>query len=185
MGVTWPEQYTLPGSTYVPNSVLPVLIYRNVLPTPVDPELTKNICEGNGWEKRGEWGEIRIPHFHPNTHECYAIIRGSSRLALGRAREDEGTDGVEVDVCVGDVIVIPAGVSHRSLRSGGGFRYIGVYPKDAPRWRNNHCKGEESMKALAEEIKNVPVPNFDPVFGANGPLSKIWKSKLVGVRAKI
>jgi hypothetical protein len=20
---------------------------------------------------QGEWGEITIPHFHPNTHECY------------------------------------------------------------------------------------------------------------------
>ena len=41
------------------------------------------------------------------------------------------------------------------------------------------------MRALAEEIKNVPVPDFDPVFGANGPLSRIWKSKLAGYRAKI
>lgn len=58
-----------------------------------------------------------------------AIIRGSSRLALGRAKKNEGTDGVEVDICAGDVIVIPAGVSHRSLNSEDGFRYIGVYPE--------------------------------------------------------
>ena len=64
---------------------------------------------------------------------CIAIIRGSSRLALGRAKEDKGTDGVEVDVCMGDVIVIPAGVSHRSLRSDDGFRYIGVYPEVSQR----------------------------------------------------
>lgn len=57
--------------------------------------------------------------------------------------------------------------------------------QEAPRWRNNHCNGEESMDALAEEISNVPVPNYDPVFGENGPLCQIWKSKLVGVRAKI
>lgn len=58
-----------------------------------------------------------------------AVIRGNTRLALGRAKDDNGTDGVEVDIGVGDVIVIPAGVSHRSLRSEGEFRYIGVYPK--------------------------------------------------------
>ncbi|KAJ4982605.1 cupin domain protein [Stagonosporopsis vannaccii] len=185
MGIMWPEQYTLASSQFVPNNVFPALIYRGALPIPVDQELAENICERNGWEKRGEWGEIRIPHFHPNTHECYAIIRGESRLALGRAKENKGTDGIEVDVGVGDVIVIPAGVSHRSLRSKGGFRYIGVYPKEAPRWRNNHCNGEESMDALAKEINNVPVPKYDPLFGENGPLCQTWKSKLVEVRAKI
>jgi uncharacterized protein YjlB len=61
--------------------------------------------------------------------DCEAIIRGSSRLALGRAKDVEATDGIEVNIRTGDVIVIPAGVSHRSLKSEEGFRYIGVYPE--------------------------------------------------------
>jgi uncharacterized protein YjlB len=60
---------------------------------------------------------------------CAAIIRGSSRLALGRSKEHDATDGIEVNIRTGDVIVIPAGVSHRSIESEEGFRYIGVYPK--------------------------------------------------------
>jgi uncharacterized protein YjlB len=60
---------------------------------------------------------------------CAAIIRGSSRLALGRSKEHDAIDGIEVNIHTGDVIVIPAGVSHRSLQSEEGFRYIGVYPK--------------------------------------------------------
>ncbi|KAI8933129.1 hypothetical protein NX059_009770 [Plenodomus lindquistii] len=176
MALSWPEQYSLPKTTHVPNSDLPALIYRNVLPRPVDSDVTKRLCESNGWEKRGEWGAITIPHFHPNTHECYAIIRGQSRLALGRAKPNEGTDGVEVDVSEGDVIVVPAGVSHRSLSSDDDFWYIGVYPKDAPRWRNNHCEGDESMEDLFKEIRNVAVPNSDPVYGARGPLCQIWTS---------
>lgn len=39
------------------------------------------------------------------------------------------TGGVEVDVRVGDVVVVPAGVSHKSLTAQDGYRYIGVYPK--------------------------------------------------------
>jgi uncharacterized protein YjlB len=61
-----------------------------------------------------------------------AIIRGSSRLVLGRPRPIDGQElegGVEVDVHTGDVVVVPAGVSHRSLTSEGGYRYIGVYPE--------------------------------------------------------
>ncbi|KAF2123429.1 hypothetical protein P153DRAFT_391522 [Dothidotthia symphoricarpi CBS 119687] len=176
MATTWPEQYTLPKTTNVPNSILPALIYRNVLPASINSELAKQFCENNDWEKRGEWGEIKIPHFHPNTHECYAIIRGTSRLALGRAKQDAGTDGVEVDVSAGDVVVVPAGVSHRSLSSNDGYRYIGVYPKAAPRWRNNHCEGDESMEELSVEINNVAIPDSDPVFGLHGPLCQIWKA---------
>jgi hypothetical protein len=52
MAVTWPEQYALSSSTHVPNNILPALIYRDVLPVPVNPELSKRLCEGNGWEKR-------------------------------------------------------------------------------------------------------------------------------------
>ena len=58
-----------------------------------------------------------------------AIIRGSSRLALGRSKEHAAIDGIEGNIRTGDVIVIPAGVSHRSIESEEGFRYIGVYPK--------------------------------------------------------
>jgi hypothetical protein len=63
-----------------------------------------------------------------------AIIQGSSRLVLGRQKPSDGqesTDGVEIDVETGDVVVVPAGVSHRSLdgSSKGGYKYIGVYPE--------------------------------------------------------
>lgn len=61
-----------------------------------------------------------------------AVVRGESRLVLGRQKpigEDETTEGVEFDVAPGDVIVVPAGVSHRSITSKDGYRYIGVYPK--------------------------------------------------------
>lgn len=57
-----------------------------------------------------------------------AILQGSSKLALGRERLGT-TGGAEIDVRAGDVIVVPAGVSHRSLSEDGGYRYIGVYPE--------------------------------------------------------
>jgi uridine phosphorylase len=61
-----------------------------------------------------------------------AVIQGESRLVLGRPKPsdgEEGTGGIEVDVSAGDVVVVPAGVSHRSLTSSGAYRYIGVYPE--------------------------------------------------------
>ena len=49
-------------------------------------------------------------------------------LALGREGDESAQGGVEVEVKAGDVIVVPAGVSHRSLNAEN-YRYIGVYPK--------------------------------------------------------
>ncbi|PSN60161.1 hypothetical protein BS50DRAFT_210709 [Corynespora cassiicola Philippines] len=174
--VVFPEQYHLRRTTNVPNNPLPALIYRDVLPKSLDPEQIKDLCEANGWEKRGEWGAITTAHFHPNTHECYAIWRGKSRLVLGRPKGDDSDDGAEIDVSAGDVVVVPAGVSHRSLTSSDGYRYIGVYPKAAPKWRNIFCKGEEPIEKLEEEISKVGLPDSDPVYGLDGPLPQIWKS---------
>lgn len=64
-----------------------------------------------------------------STDQITAIFQGKSRLILGREQEDTAPGGVEVDVEAGDVIVIPAGVSHRSLTSEDDYRYIGVYPE--------------------------------------------------------
>lgn len=54
------------------------------------------------------------------------IFQGNSTLLLGKIEDGEG---VEVDVCAGDVIVLPAGTAHSSLESYDDYRYIGVYPK--------------------------------------------------------
>jgi uncharacterized protein YjlB len=52
MTVADPEQYPLRPTTNVPNNPLPALVYRNVLPTPLDSESAKQLCESHGWEKR-------------------------------------------------------------------------------------------------------------------------------------
>lgn len=69
------------------------------------------------------------PLHHTNTIDLIAIFQGGSRLALGRERHETATGGVEIDVRAGDVVVVPAGVSHRSLSVYGDYRYIGVYPE--------------------------------------------------------
>ena len=76
-------------------------------------------------------GEILIRHFHPNSHEGYGFIQGSSTLHLGVANGDENDNaGVKVTVNAGDVIVLPAGTAHSSINgsSTDDYSYIGVYP---------------------------------------------------------
>jgi len=88
---------------------------------------------------------------------------------------DDEKCGKEVDVGVGDVIVLPAGVAHCSLSFEEGYEYVAVYPKGSPHWDNNWCKaGPSWTNAKAAKARAVPVPDQDPVFGLNGPLAKLW-----------
>ncbi|KAI1442736.1 hypothetical protein F5Y02DRAFT_395448 [Annulohypoxylon stygium] len=171
---TEPETYYLEPTQFVPNSKLPVLVYRNVLPQPYDEITTQVFLERNQWLKGGTWGAIPKHHFHPNTHECYAVFQGSSTLLLGVGPNEDAGKGHEVLMKAGDVIILPAGVSHCSRDFQDDYRYVGVYPKGAPKWKNEYCKDESRCRELREEAESVEMPVSDPVRGHMGPLNKLW-----------
>ncbi|KAJ4266272.1 hypothetical protein NW762_004256 [Fusarium torreyae] len=175
------EKYYLKPTPHCPNNVFPVLVYRGVLPEPVDEASATRILERNGWEKKGTWGTITVKHYHPNTHECYGVIQGESELIFGVGGADDPELGVKVLVRVGDVIVVPAGVAHASVDEDDKskdesewYRYIGVYPVGLPQYRFDLATEPLSEKSdLVEESRNVPIPQ-DPVSGDGGPLRRIW-----------
>jgi uncharacterized protein YjlB len=81
-----PEAYHFSPTPHVPNSILPVLIYRNMLPANPTAASTRDALEKNSWLQGGVFKTYRAHHFHSVTHECYAIFKGSSRLLLGAGR---------------------------------------------------------------------------------------------------
>lgn len=120
-------------------------------------------------------------HYHPNVHEAYAVIQGSSTLVLGLdvAREpDLGANYVQVFVSVGDVIVIPAGVSHRSKLFDKDYRYLAAYPEEGEKWKlvSKLVLASEQYNALKYQVmaNGVAVPRCDPVYEKGG-LVEIWK----------
>ncbi|ORX93203.1 hypothetical protein BCR34DRAFT_500097 [Clohesyomyces aquaticus] len=173
-----PESYLFAPTPHVPNSRLPVLIYRSVLPANPTAASTRATLEKNAWTQGGVFKTYRAHHFHSVTHECYAVFKGESRLLLGRGPLDREEDGgaVEVDLRRGDVIVLPAGVSHCSVSSDGEYEYVGLYPEGSPHWDNNFCKaGTEETEKKASIAGAVPIPAEDPVYGKDGPLVEIWR----------
>lgn len=126
-----PEQYHIKSATpYVPNSPLPVLIYRSCLPLFPSSATVCETIEPNNWLKGGVFKHYGSHHFHSVTHECYAVFKGHSKLLLGRGPLDpESDDDLIVDVNEGDAIVLPAGVAHCSLSSSDDYEYVGLYPK--------------------------------------------------------
>ncbi|KAI5459341.1 hypothetical protein BGZ63DRAFT_491549 [Mariannaea sp. PMI_226] len=169
-----PEVYRLTQTDFVPNSRLPVIVYRNVLPRPLDETSTTQFLEKNEWIKGGTWGAIQRHHFHPNTHECYGVFSGSSVLLLGVGPTEDESLGHQIQMEAGDVIVLPAGVSHCSKDFNNDYRYVGVYPKGSPRWKNEYGKVKDTCQMLREQAESISIPDHDPVLGQNGPLCELW-----------
>jgi uncharacterized protein YjlB len=166
MSAAQPQALLLePGET-MPNSVLPVLIYRGVFGDDVADKAAKfsALFETNGW--RGIWrdGVYDYDHFHPNSHEVLGIARGFATLQLG------GVTGKAVDLRAGDAVLLPAGTGHRRNSESDGFLVIGGYPPGQERAEIVRMRSPETELRIAK----VKLPEMDPVGGADGPMRGLW-----------
>jgi uncharacterized protein YjlB len=120
----------------------------------------------NGWPPAWRNGLYDIHHYHSTAHEALGVYEGWVEACFG------GPGGVEQTATAGDVIIIPAGVSHKNMRQSGHFRVVGAYPKNQT-WNMKYGrKGERPQ--VDREIQQVALPEKDPVYGIIGPLMKIW-----------
>ncbi|KAK2612593.1 hypothetical protein QQS21_001365 [Conoideocrella luteorostrata] len=177
-----PELHVVAPTPHVPNSKLPVMLYRKAFLKVSYDEMIK-VIEGNGWAKGSHWGVYPTAHFHSNSHECYAIIRGKGTYVLGKSPidNDVGGDGEKIgrDLLVeqGDIVVLPAGVSHAVIAPEEDWEVVTFYPEGSPQWDMNFCKdGPEETAQKSRDCSNVPIPPKDPVFGIAGPLPEVWKN---------
>ena len=156
-----PETLRLEPDTSMPNSPLPVLVYRRAL----EDGTFGRLFERNGWS--GVWhdGVYDFDHYHSNAHEVLGVARGHARLQLG------GSSGRPIEVGRGDVLVLPAGTGHRCLDSSSDFEMVGAYPPGQAHY--DICR-ERSPEAELR-ISKVTLPTTDPVHGADGPLVKLWR----------
>jgi len=162
-----PYQFQDDGS--IPNNPeLPLLYYPQALTAHRGkPNATLDLLGSHGWTNGWVNGIFSYHHYHSNTHEVLAVVSGSADVKLG------GEQGTEFHIEAGDVILIPAGVGHCRLGSSRDFRVVGAY--DGGR-SYDLCKGNpDERPQVLENIKNVPLPNYDPVTGKKDPLYQHWQ----------
>lgn len=146
------------------NEELPVLLYTGVCKD--NPEACREIFEQHNWTNSWLGSLHEYDHYHSNTHEVLGIVNGFGRIRIG------GKTGTMFDVNEGDVIVLPAGTGHREMSASFDLRIVGAYPNgESPDVKTG--KEEEREEAM-KQIKKVPLPDQDPVFGEDGPLLNIW-----------
>ena len=167
-----PLAYLLADDGVIPNNpTLPLVVYRRALDlagTP-DPELViEETFARNGWGDMWRNGIYPFTHYHSMIHEVLGIARGRAKVRFG------GPHGEDLDITAGDVAVLPAGTGHQRLFASPDLMVIGAYP---PTGTYNLCQGTPAEYARARAaIAKVPLPQSDPIHGADGPLTRLWRA---------
>lgn len=162
-------QFLIKENGFFPNNAaLPVLLYKGALHLPEEDseELVKEVFGQNDWGNCWVDGIFEYHHYHSITHEVLGVTRGYCNLMLG------GEKGIKQKIERGDVLVLPAGVAHQNIGSSEDFTCVGAYPKGA-NYDMNYGKKEEHPK-VDENIRKLPLPDTDPLYGNEGPLMQHW-----------
>lgn len=161
-----PEKLFFKDDKKIPNSKLPLLIYRSAVPDEFDASRLINQFAANQWTNAWDNGIYSYHHYHSTTHEVLGVYAGSATLHLG------GESGEKVSVKAGDILIIPAGVGHKKLQASSDFAVVGAYPEGRD-W--DLLKGEPGERPQADKnIAALPIPKTDPLFGKDRGLTTIW-----------
>lgn len=151
------------------NRRLPLLVYRKAL-NPDAPDLiaqVQGILAENGWG--GSWVDsvFDYHHFHSTSHEVLVVCGGQAEVCFG------GEHGVTLTLAAGDAVVVPAGVAHKNRSAGSDFVVVGAYPHGQEHYDMRVGKREERPE-VDQHIVGVPIPDADPLYGPDGPLTEHW-----------
>lgn len=150
------------------NATLPLILYRDALEPGATADDAITLFSANGWG--GAWinGIFDYHHYHARSHEVLANVGRTVTVQFG------GEAGPVIDFHNRAVVVIPAGGGHCRLSSGSGLEIVGAYPSGQESWDLKRADNPADYTTALKEIPNVPLPNFDPIQGAAGPLLKAW-----------
>jgi uncharacterized protein YjlB len=171
MTMTDPLTFRFAADGAIPNSTLPLLVYRGVLPA--EPEAIEQAFAANRWPPAWRDGVHPFHHFHANCHEALGVARGTAAVLFG------GPGGQVLTVQAGDVAVIPAGVGHCNQNQSADLLIVGAYPDNAPR-PDMHRGEPVEYGEVQRRVAAVALPNADPVSGEGGPLQRLWRQATAG-----
>lgn len=166
----FPEIYHFTDDGVTPNSRHPVVIFRQVFS--LDPDIGADWLEGhfaeNGWTNAFRWRVYDYHHYHSNTHEVLGVYAGNALLQLG------GEHGEQIQVHLGDVIILPAGTGHKSISHSDDFAVVGAYPDG--REPDLIRLEDKRPRDVRDKVDSVPLPENDPLNGKSEEgLLNLWK----------
>ncbi|KAI4952472.1 hypothetical protein J4E91_002943 [Alternaria rosae] len=196
------HSWKLPPTSLIPNSPYPLLHYPGLLydlvtsPTFKTAEIL-DLYASNGWQTQwiAQYGLDIQSHYHSTTHEAMTVISGQgATIRFGVAdsatweqgkyepgeRGDGEEGGVEIQAGLGDVFIIPAGVSHKTFLPNPHNEELAFHqPKDV----------EEGRAAEIDETKEAERKKFFEGVDITGgkfmmmgayPYGGVWDFKVGG-----
>lgn len=164
------ETFTFADDGDIPNHPhWPMIVYHQVVDAAEADAASafEAIFSRHGWGDGWRNGIFPFPHYHSNAHEVLGIAEGEAVVRFG------GGKGGEFKVGRGDAVLLPAGTGHQRLSSSPGLLVIGAYPPGPE--RDLRRMGESDKALMRERVRRVPKPFTDPIGGADGPLTSLWK----------
>lgn len=154
--------------TFPNNETLPLLVYREAFQfgRRSSSHVVEEVFRAHDWSGIWRDGIFSYHHFHSTAHEVLAVSRGAATVQLG------GPNGIARKVHAEDVLILPAGVAHKHIRSDLDFQVVGAYPQGQT-WDLKTGHADERPE-VDRNIEEVPLPPADPVYGVDGPLVTYW-----------
>lgn len=218
MALPEPILYYIKPTPLIPNSPKPLLLYKGVFFNNGKVDITSayDTFRSHGWDVQWvtRYGRHQKSHYHSASHEVMVIVSGPGKIRWGAADlSDDGQEhtygsafedgSLELEVNVGDVFVIPAGIAHKSFdpraaeaefgcltgsargvesedprKAVGelpltGFMMMGAYPQGFT-W--DWGEGGDHVGRF-ETVWSTSNPDMDPVLGDKGGVGKYWKTQ--------
>lgn len=154
------EQHWSKPNGMLPNSRFPLLVHRAAAPASGEDKMVE-LFRSNGWLNNWRYpGIYTYRHFHTTTHECLGVAAGWMEI------EVFGEGGQNLRLETGDVLVMPAGVSHMMTAHSDDIQMVGGYPegRDWDNVQQDHLT-EEIRRAAAKRIMMLAIPSRDPATG--------------------
>ncbi|MBZ9559424.1 MULTISPECIES: cupin domain-containing protein [unclassified Modicisalibacter] len=166
-----PERFCFQDDGRIPNSRLATLVFRarsDVRLGDLDRERLATLFgerfTASGWRPSWRGGVFDYHHYHSTAHEAFGVLSGWGRLRLG------GEAGSDVELRLGDVVVLPAGTGHCHLESSEDFLLLAAYPQGQP---SVDLIGADPARhdAAVARIAAVSRPARDPL---GGEMARWW-----------
>jgi uncharacterized protein YjlB len=168
MNSAQPQTLWFSDDGVIPNSQLPVLLYREVPLASKDKAAgLEQLFNEHDWPAQWRAQVFDYHHYHSTAHEVVGVARGHARLLLG------GPSGQTIEVGEGDVLVLPAGTGHCSLEQSEDFLVVGAYPRGQDNYDIQRAEPANHQPSL-RRIAQVALPDADPVEGRTGALMAVW-----------
>src|SRR3984957_13712091 len=162
--MTEPLTFLFNDDGTIPNSRLPLLVYRDAVPA--DAAAIEQTFGANRWPPAWRNGVHPFHHFHSTAHEVLGVARGEASVLFG------GPGGTVLKVQAGDVVVVPAGVAHRNQGQSNDLLIVGAYPENGPGPDLRRGKPEEP-DAAKRAVEGVPLPAKDPIGSIDRALPQL------------